>query len=69
MKTKTVTFEDDIWTRIESCMAATRIFNASDFVRLCVKHGVEKIEAKYGLTPSPTKDNGTGANSEDVVES
>ena len=52
MKTKTIAFSDKLWVRMQECMAQTKIFNASEFVRLSVEAAVERVEKKYNL-PGP----------------
>ena len=49
MKTKTVNIPDALFERMTECMARTKIFNASEFIRLSVDSAVERVERKYKL--------------------
>ena len=61
MKTKTVNITDELWDRIKECMAKTKIFNASEFLRLSLEAAVERVERKYGLNQAqPTNGQGQG---------
>ena len=49
MKAKTITFDDKLWERLENCQAATKIFNASEFIRMAIEAAINRVEKKYNL--------------------
>ena len=67
MKTKTVNITDELWDRIKECMAKTKIFNASEFLRLSLEAAVERVERKYGLNQAQPTNGQARTRGEDVV--
>lgn len=49
MKTKTININEELWSRMQECMARTKIFNASEFIRLSLEAAVDRIERRYGI--------------------
>jgi hypothetical protein len=71
-KTKTVTFEGELWVRMQNCMAATHIFNSSEFIRLALEAAIERVERKFSLSASgaaPNDEVPSGGNGRAVVDS
>ena len=60
MKTKTVNVSDELWERIKGCMAVTKIFNASEFLRLALEAAVERVERKYQIVATPEESSMAG---------
>jgi Arc/MetJ-type ribon-helix-helix transcriptional regulator len=53
MKTKTVNIPDELYERMTNCMAAVKVFNASEFIRLALEAGVTRIERKLAADQPP----------------
>ena len=52
MKTKTVIMNEALYVRMSECMARTKIFNASEFIRLALESAIERVEKKFQITPA-----------------